>query len=223
MKNKDYEKFINTPISVLDFTFMVSDLIDFLNFSESNISWQKRSEIQSIERRFERNEINDEDRYHLIENVNYRFDVSLTLQLRYAALISLVTSVEWAVSVIALKITEKIPKEPREKNKTVFILEHINSLSGSSQDEEIRNFEDLVKVRNSIAHSSGIEKYAKYPQQLSEAVNRLCGFSLEEWNFLGVHVCILKDSIEKYANEIERSIIKIYIALGESNYLKKQT
>lgn len=218
----EYEKLLNTPFYALDFRFMVSDLIDFLRFSESNINWQKHAELQSVARKFQRNEINDEERYHLTENVEHRFNVSLVIQLRYAALISLVTSVEWAISCIVSQMIQQPPKQPEKKNKTVFIMEHINRISGLSKEEQIRSFEDLVKVRNAIAHSSGLEAYAKYPEELAEAVNRLFGFSLDNWHFLGKHVCIAEGAIEHYANEIEEAIVQMHIALNEQKKMNKK-
>ncbi len=114
------------------------------------------------------------------------------------------------------------PKQPEKKNKTVFIMEHINRISGLSKEEQIRSFEDLVKVRNAIAHSSGLEAYAKYPEELAEAVNRLFGFSLDNWHFLGKHVCIAEGAIEHYANEIEEAIVQMHIALNEQKKMNKK-
>jgi hypothetical protein len=42
------EKFLDTPIYALDFQFMIGDVKAFLEFSESNIEWQYRRELQAI-------------------------------------------------------------------------------------------------------------------------------------------------------------------------------
>ena len=44
----DLQKFLDTPIEAFDFQFMIGDVKDFLEFSESNIDWQYRRELQAI-------------------------------------------------------------------------------------------------------------------------------------------------------------------------------
>ena len=44
----DLQKFLENPIEAFDFQFMIGDVKDFLEFSESNSDWQYRHELQAI-------------------------------------------------------------------------------------------------------------------------------------------------------------------------------
>ena len=94
MPDFDPEKFLNKPIYALDFGFMVGDIEDFLEFTESTVDWQLRREMLAIRRRAEVEEFEPGYREHLETNAEHRFKVSLPLRVRYSALVALTTSVE---------------------------------------------------------------------------------------------------------------------------------
>ena len=82
---------------------MLGDVLDFLDFSERNIDWLYGAEKQSIQRKAALGwGFPEKDRYLesdytelLLTNAEHRFTVSLPMRIRYAALVSLVTAVEW--------------------------------------------------------------------------------------------------------------------------------
>jgi hypothetical protein len=74
--NFDAQKFLSTPIEAFDFQFMVVDVKDFLEFSESNIEWQYRRELQAIDHRNDLGDIPTGYRDHLEQNTEHRFKVS---------------------------------------------------------------------------------------------------------------------------------------------------
>ncbi|MCE1181723.1 MAG: hypothetical protein LWW81_05370, partial [Rhodocyclales bacterium] len=79
MDEFDIEKLLNTPIDAFDFQFMIGDVKEFLEFSESNIDWQHRRELQAIAHRKDFDEFLPEYQDHLEKNTDHRFKVSLPL------------------------------------------------------------------------------------------------------------------------------------------------
>ena len=46
MSDIDLDRLLNEPTYAWDFQYMIGDVEDFLDFSESNIAWQHRRELQ---------------------------------------------------------------------------------------------------------------------------------------------------------------------------------
>src|ERR1700723_2832186 len=97
MADFDPEKFLDTPTYAFDFQFMIGDVKDFLEFSESNIEWQYRRELQAISHRKDFDDLPLGYRDNLEQGAEHRFKVSLPLRVRYGALLAFTTSVEWSV------------------------------------------------------------------------------------------------------------------------------
>lgn len=109
-KTWDPQRFLNSPIYAFDFQVMIGDVIDYLDFSETHIEWQLRLKLQEIRRRDKVEDFPPEYRQHLVENAEFRFGVSLPLRVRYSALISLVTSVEWSIGHLVKHLDVSVPK-----------------------------------------------------------------------------------------------------------------
>lgn len=118
MPEFDPEKFLNTPIYAFDFQFMIGDVKDFLEFSESNIDSQRQCELQAIAHRKDWDQFPSDYREHLEENVNHRFRVSLPLRIRYGAVLAFITSVEWSVKFLNESALFPVP-EKRNKIKRI--------------------------------------------------------------------------------------------------------
>ncbi len=73
----DLQKFLDTPIEAFDFQFMIGDVKDFLEFSESNSDWQYRRELQAISNGKDYDDFPSGYRHHLEQNAEHRFKVSL--------------------------------------------------------------------------------------------------------------------------------------------------
>src|SRR5690348_8496849 len=107
MADIDLERLLNERHYATDFQYFIGDVEDFLDFSESNIEWQYRAELQRIAREAASADWPDGYREHLEGNAEHRFKVSLPLRVRYAAVIALVTAVEWSVDYLAKRL--KVP------------------------------------------------------------------------------------------------------------------
>ena len=212
MPNFDLERLINEPIYAFDFQRMIGDVADFLDFSEINIELKYRQELQGIHKSDENGELPSEYREHLEENAKYRFEVNLPLRVRYGAVLALITSVEWSVSILEQRLKQPISynNKPKGCNETVHVLTELQNRTGKRSTEVVEDYKALVNVRNCIAHTSGIEKMYKHRSELVEAINRLTGFSLDNWDFLGKQVCIQKDALTPYIEKICDFIVKCH-------------
>ncbi len=182
MSEIDLEQLISKPIYALDFQRMIADIADFLDFSEINIE------------------------------LKYRYEISLPLKVRYGAVLSLITSVEWSVHIFEQWLTQPISYEDKPKgfNKTVYAISELENRTGIGNVEIVEDYKALVYVRNCIAHNAGIEKGYSYQRDLLEAVNRLSGFSLDNWSFFGKQVCIQKGALAPYIEKLHNFIVKCH-------------
>lgn len=89
-------------------------------------------------------------------------------------------------------------------------MKSLQALTDIQRNEDIRIFEDLVRVRNCITHSAGLIKDDKYSEQTVESVQRLDGFSLDNWHFIGTHVCIGGGSLNPYAEMLKQLVVELH-------------
>ncbi len=219
----NHDRLMNEPIYAFDFQFMIGDVQDYLDFSENNIEWRYRTELQSIRRRNETEDFPPGYLEHLETNAEHRFKVSLPLRIRYGAILALTTAVEWSVTYLVQRAVEPIGKTPDEKNETVYALEILNERTGLKRNETIKDFEALVRVRNCIAHSAGFERGYKHRNQLPRAIQRLKGFSLANWHFFGSHVAIEKGALDTYIGEMKHLIVDLHKVAHEQGHIKTDT
>src|SRR5712691_1183928 len=124
MTQADLDRLFEQTIYSWDTTTMMSGVIDFLEFSECDLSWQRRREMRKAKREGDAAEFEPDDqhlaaqyRHQLIEGVEYWFDVSLSQRVRYAGLVAFVTSLEWCSKGLAKQFTRKPPKVPNKENR----------------------------------------------------------------------------------------------------------
>jgi hypothetical protein len=220
MLDVDLERLLSEPIYAFDFQSMIGDVEDFLDFSENNIDWQYRRELQDISHRVEAEEFPQGYKEHLEANAEYRFRVSLPLRVRYASVVALTTSVEWAVGYLMKRLKVPLSKRPSGCNGTVHGLLELQRRTDVGSVERVRDYEALVQVRNCIAHSAGIEERYKFRGQLAAAVDRLSGFSLGHWHFFGRHVCIEKGALNRYVQQMGELIVALHKAAHEQCLLR---
>jgi hypothetical protein len=193
------------------------DVTAFLDFSESNLSWQRERELRKAKHegdtaRFESEDAHLEGQYrqHLIEGVEYWFDVSLSQRIRYAGLVAFVTSLEWSSKGLAKYFTKKRPKTPRSENRHVHFLAHLNELASSGFEIQIEELRNLVRVRDCVVHSAGfLEGEKRYDHDIRGAVKSLKGFSIWKENYLGTSIHIEKGALEVYAGKAKDWIPKL--------------
>jgi hypothetical protein len=226
MPEIDLERLLKEPIYASDFQLMIGDVEDFLDFSEINIEWQYRRELQSIRRADLEGfppEYRDGYREHLEANAEHRFKVTLPLRVRYGALLALTTSVEWSVQYLVKWLRQSISKKPEGHNCTVHALFELEKRTGIGKAGIVRDYKALVQIRNCIAHSAGIEKHDQHRRQLPAAVNRLAGFSLGNWHFFGQHICIEKRALNPYIDAMGELVVTLNKAAHEQNLLRNDT
>lgn len=145
------------------------------------------------------------------------------MRIRYGALSALVTAVEWSVAYLAQHLVETVGPKPQGKNKTIHQLEVLNKRTCLRRDDSIKNLQALVWVRNCIAHSAGLERDYKYRDKLPEAVQRLTGFSIANWHFIGSQVAIEKGALDKYIQEMKHLVVDLSKLAHEKKIIKSDT
>lgn len=216
----DLKKFLDTPIDAFDFQFMIGDVKDFLEFSESNIDWQYRRELQAIAHHKDIDEFPPGYRDHLEQNTEHRFRVSLPLRVRYGALLAFTTSVEWAVGYLNKCAASSVVDDRDRTNLTVKTLREFAARAGIDASAVIDDYEALVQIRNCIAHSAGIIETYRFKESLRPAVARIGGISLANWHFFGDQVCIEKGALEPHIDRAAELVISLHSAMRERGLLK---
>jgi hypothetical protein len=223
MADIDLERLVNEPHYAFGFQYWIGDVEDFLEFSESNIEWQHRRELQDIRRRAETADWPEGYQQHLEENAEYRFKVSLPLRVRYAAVVALTTSVEWSVGHLVKLLKEPLTKKPVGRNEVVHALIELQQRTGIGSVGTVQDYEAIVHIRNCIAHSAGIEEHYERRDQLAAAVKRLEGVSLDNWHYLGKHVCIAKGALNPHIRQIGDLVVALHKASHEQGLLRSDT
>lgn len=218
MEKFDAEKLLNTPIEAFDFSVMIGDVMDFLEFAEENLSKQYQAALEALARR-DLSGCPSEYKDSLEANLNHRFQTSLPLQLRYGALIGFVTTVEWA----ALRLNEAAithaPPKAKKDNESVHLLRHFTREAGIDAEHMLKNYEALVHMRNCIAHSAGLHATYKHRESLCNEINRLTGIYFGSWHFLGDQICIDRNALSPYMLEMADFLPNLHAALRAKGML----
>jgi hypothetical protein len=220
MPHFDLEKFLDTPIYAFDFQFMIGDVKDFLEFSESNIDWQHRRELQAISQRKDFDDYPSGYRQHLEENANHRFLVSLPLRVRYGAVLALTTSVEWSVKFLNMRVLTPVPEKRDGTNQTVRVLRELSTRTQLSAESTIDDYEALINVRNCIVHSAGLLDTYQFKDTLPTTVAHLHGFSLANWHFFGDQVCIERGALDQYIDQMGKLVVDLHQSMHEKGLMQ---
>ena len=208
------------PIYAFDFQFMIGDVKDFLESSESNIEWQHHRELQAISQQKALNADTSEYSEHLEENTSHRFLVSLPLRVRYAAILAFTTSVEWSVKVLNIGALALVREKRKGTNETVNILRELMARTQMSAEPMLDDYEALIDVRNCIVHSAGILENYKFKDSLPSSVDRLQGFSLANWHFFGDQVCIERGALDPYIDRMGKLVVDLHQSLSDKGLMK---
>jgi hypothetical protein len=220
MPDFDPDKFLETPIYAFDFQFMIGDVKDFLEFSESNIDWQHRRELQAISHRKDLGDYPPGYRGHLEESANHRFLVSLPLRVRYAAVLALITSVEWSAKYLNMRVLAQVPEKRDRTNHTVRVLRELSARTQLSAGSTIDDYEALINVRNCIVHSAGLLENYQFRDTLPTSVARLRGFSLANWHFFGDQVCIERGALDQYIDQMGKLVVHLHQSMHEKGLMQ---
>jgi len=220
MADFDLQKFLDTPIEAFDFQFMIGDVKDFLEFSESNIDWQYRREMQAIAHRRDLDDFPPGYRDHLEQNAEHRLKVSLPLRVRYGAVLAFTTTVEWALGYLNKCAVSPVPDVRDGTNLTVKILRDFSAQASVDATAVIDDYEALVQVRNCIVHSAGIVETYRFKNDLPAAVARIDGITLANWHFFGDQVCIERGALEPHIDGAAELVVALHSSMRERGFLK---
>ena len=227
LTKEEIDSLLSQPMYTWDVSIMLGGVVDYLEFSENNLSLQRRKEIKAAKSEGD-NAIFDSKNQHLlgiyqsqlIEAAEYRFDVTLSQSVRYGGLTAFITTIELCSASFEKSLTIKKPRTPDGENKYVNLLTKLNEVTDAGCEENIENIRKLVYVRNCLAHAAGLVDKYKHKVQLASAIESLNGFSIWDDNFLGASVHIQKGAIEKYAEEATFWVPKLHELCVTAGILK---
>jgi hypothetical protein len=182
----------------LSFRALIGDVEDFLEFSETSIESQRQAVLEAIHKIGDPDTFPDGYLEHLLANAEHRFAVSLPIRLRYAALVSLVTTVEWEGRMLRDYALFKIGDRPPGMNEAVHILRRYDAELSLGARTTIGDYERLVHIRNVVAHNAGFVPGYQFESQVREALALLNGFGLEDRIFVGECVKIERGALDPY-------------------------
>lgn len=214
----DAEKFRSTPIYAFDQQALFSDLLDFLSFSESNIEVQKLTAIDAANDLFESSTMDEPDRgsyhRHQLDSADFRFDVVLSMRLRYAALATLIGTIEWSAKCLALCARFPISSEA----SPLQLLATISSRCGLGYSEQLRTLRLLIWIRNAITHNAGVLKGYRHEAGIRQHIHNLApDFRISNWHYIGESVEISKDALPPIITLWRQLIYDLYKAAHEKN------
>ena len=219
MSQTDIDRILDMTFDAMDFQFMIGDVKDFLTFSEENIAWQHQRELQSLSLR---TDLKDDPEYrdHLEQGADHRFQVSLPLRVRYSAVLSFVTSVEWSVAYLNRSLKIPVMSKKDGVNETVKILRNMSSKVAVASDDVLADYEALVKLRNCIAHAGGIVDSYEYKDDIPSAAARIKGITLESWHFFGPQICIARGALDAPIERTAEFVFALHKELREKGHQK---
>lgn len=190
IKHLDLSALLDQTFFGLDTLSMLEDIEDFIEFSESSIGWQKHRELRRVTQECNDTKFNDpreeaQYRDQMLEGVNFRFEVSLTQRVRYAALVTLITTIEWVLLALKERTILEFPNTQDGKCEVVRILLKFNSEANLGFEQEIASLETLIFVRNCIVHAAGLLASYKHEVELRRSLTTLAGIKVSDLRFLG--------------------------------------
>lgn len=203
---KELQRLIDEPIYSWDVCGLLSGIVDFLEFSENNLQWQRQREVRRARREAEAMDFGPGDdgslqeaRRHTVESAELRFDIGLSQRVRYAGLTAYISAIEWCMKLFRLRLAKSHPKTPRGKNEAVHTLQHLDGLAGNRWAVEAAALEHAVFVRNCIVHAAGLVRGWKYEKEVRASVATLQGFSVSNMSFVGDEIQISAGAVDELA------------------------
>ncbi len=227
MKTKlDLDALLDQPLFGLDSLSMLGDVEDFIEFSESNIRSQKHHERRRTEQ--ECNDVGFDDphdeaayRSQRLEGVEFRFEVSLTQRVRYAALTGLITTIEWVLLALKKRASFCFPKKPEKMNDAVHILTVFNDKVKLSLEPKAQFLEHLIFTRNCVVHAAGLLDSYEHGAELRDIIAVMSGLKISNLNFLGDGIEIESGFLEGVIKDVSIWLPTLERAVSEQGLLCK--
>ena len=218
MATFDPDQFLNMTMDALDFQFMIGDVRDFLEFSEDSIALQHKQEVAAHEQQ----DFGDDHEYehHLAKGIEHRFLISLPLRVRYSALISFVTSVEWSMKYLKKATGPLVGAKAQGINEAVHVLSTLCNVVKHDARDVIATYEALVTLRNCIVHTGGIVEGYQYKDDLPAAAAAVPGVTLESCYFFGPQVCIARSALVQPIDRTEKLALTLHRLLRDGHHIR---
>lgn len=227
LTKEELDRLIDEPIYSWDVRRLLGGIIDFLDFTEGQLAWQRRGEIRKAAEKARATEFEPPDealnasyKDHLIEAAQYRFDAGLCQNVRYSGFIAYIGILDLCSVLFSKRCATSIPTKPRGKSEAAHVFSYLNEQCGCGLDAQLKEFQDLVFVRNCIAHTSGLVDPYKHAHDLRRAATTLRGISLRADPVLGERVYIDKGAVEGFASEALKWVPFLDKACTEKAILK---
>ncbi|ALE55202.1 MULTISPECIES: hypothetical protein [Paraburkholderia] len=208
LTSEQLQHLLDEPIYSWDVCNLLSGTVDFLAFSESNLVWQRRRELQRARERANALEFEPEDghllpqaREQIIESAELRFDIGLSQSVRYAGLISFVTAVEWCMCLFAKRLSSPLPVKPKGESEVVHTLNHLDGKVRYRLTGEVQTLREIVIIRNCIVHAAGVIRSYRYEEGVRKALASLNGFRVFDDPILGEMVHVDEHAVDALAHE----------------------
>ena len=193
----------NIPYDLWDFEFQFADLLDFLEFSENNIEYHRKIQVQNLNRIAKLKNIEHGEYSAELRNIEGRFDIYLSRSIRYSVLISFAASVEWISHFLKNHATEEVPNCPARLNKSIHILNTLIDRAEFSHRHNLNTLEKIIKIRNCMVHSMGSVKNYQFGEEVKSLIETLSGFSISDSLFIEEIINIDKGAIVPIINETQ--------------------
>lgn len=226
LKSIDLEAFLDKSFFAIDTLSMLSDIEDFIDFSERNIDWQKNREIRHAEIAFTNEHFDnshEDAQFHeqTIDGLRYRFGVSLTQRVRYAALVSLITTIEWVLFHLKNRSNINIPKKANGTSDAVHLLIQFNQAASLGLSSKIQEIEILVQVRNCIVHAAGLLASYKHGSDLRQSLSTYNGIRISDINLLGDAIEIEQNHLQLVVEEAKNWLPNLENAIQAKGLLRR--
>lgn len=209
VKPIDLSTFLDHTFFAIDTYFLLADIEDFIDLSERNIDTEKNRELHEAESQWEKSLLGErrdatEDYVNTVKSIDYRFDVSLTQRVRYAALVSLITTIEWVLLPLKKRFNIEFPKQkPAGISEAVHILHMFNRAGSLCLESKIRSIETLVHVRNCIVHAAGLVASYKHDKDLRKRLVGCHGIKISDINHLGEAIEIEPGYLQGFLEDLK--------------------
>lgn len=227
MKSKfDLDSILDQTLFGLDILSMLGDVEHFIEFSESNIEWQKQRQLKRTQQECDEGDFDDPNievqyRHQMLDSVEYRFEVSLKQRVRYAGLTSLITTIEWCLLALKKRAAFDFPKKSDKTNEAVHILSVFNERAGLNLTGKIQFLEHLVEVSNCIVHAAGLPGSFRREAQLRTNLPMLRGITFSSANFLGESIAVESGFLESVIEDVRGWLPSLEKAAAQQGLLRK--
>lgn len=201
-------RLLNEPIYSWDVSGLLAGIVDFLDFSENNISWQREREVRRAREEADSLEFEEADQHllprareQMIESAELRFDIGISQSVRYAGLTAFVVAIEWCMRLFSARLAVPAPPKPKGVNESVHILHHLRSRVQQDMSAQLQQLKHSIVVRNCVVHAAGVVPGYRHATDVRQALAALDGFSASDAGLLRETIHIKRGAVDILARQ----------------------